>query len=502
MTHIAVTSEHPSAVEADALVVAVHAGPQGPRAADGRQTLHRETADWLTVQLRSLGATGRPGEVTKLLSGSGIAARVVIAVGVAVPVDVSAGAPGAWRQVGVDIVRASRGFGSVALAVPVTSREEVAALVEGALLGSYSFDQYRTTAREDPHDGCEDFTVSVDDDLLLEATRAASDSEVVARAVTWARDLGNMPGGFLTPERFVEKVAVLAQRDGLELSVLREDELGVGGYGGLLGVGGGSVNPPRLLKATWAPESATEHLSIVGKGITFDSGGLSLKDPIPMEDMKIDMAGAASAVAAVAAVAELGLPVKVTAWAALAENMPSPEAVRPGDVLTMYGGRTVEVLNTDAEGRLVLADALVVAAEDEPSMLVDIATLTGAVQAALGRRTAAVMGNDQEAIDVVMKAAAQAGEGLWPMPMPTELRTTLDSPIADMKNKGDREGGMLVAAHFLNEFVPDGIPWAHLDIGGTAFNDKAVFVDVPMGATGYGVRTLISLAGLLASKAE
>jgi len=249
----------------------------------------------------------------------------------------------------------------------------------------------------------------------------------------------------------------------------------------------------------YRPAKATTHLALVGKGITFDSGGISLKPPTGMITMKCDMAGAAAVAEATLAIARLGLPIHVTSYLALAENMPSGTAQRPGDVITIYGGTTVEVLNTDAEGRLVMADALVRAAEDDPDLLVDVATLTGAQTVALGYEIGAAMSNNDDARDQVIEAALASGEALWPMPLPRALRSSLDSKIADIANVGDRIGGMLTAGLFLQDFVGPDLPWVHLDIAGPAFNEGAARDYTPPGGTGSMVRTLVRLAQDLAA---
>ncbi|MGN6125935.1 MAG: leucyl aminopeptidase, partial [Humibacter sp.] len=275
-----------------------------------------------------------------------------------------------------------------------------------------------------------------------------------------------------------------------------------GGFGGILGVGSGSVRPPRLVRVDYAPENAEGHVALVGKGITFDSGGLSLKPPVPMVGMKYDMAGAASVLAVVIAAARLTLPVRVTGWLCIAENLPSGSAIRPNDVLTIRGGTTVEVLNTDAEGRLVLADGLRAAGEEHPDAIVDLATLTGAEMVALGTRYSAVMGDD-DIVDRLRDAADDAGELLWPMPLPGELRATLKTEVADIANAnpGNTAGGMLLAGVFLRDFVgkvsdepgAQTIPWAHLDIAGSAQNHGAPYGYAGKGATGVLVRTLIRM---------
>jgi leucyl aminopeptidase len=260
-------------------------------------------------------------------------------------------------------------------------------------------------------------------------------------------------------------------------------------------VGKGSSHPPRLVRLEYAPEGAAMVLALAGKGITFDSGGLSLKPAKSMETMKCDMGGAAAVLAAMQAIAVLRLPVKVVGYLPLAENMPGGTAQRPSDVLTVYGGTTVEVANTDAEGRLVLADALARSAADRPDVLIDVATLTGAQVVALGPRLGAVMSNDDALREAVVKAAARAGEPMWPMPLPAELRKGLDSSVADLVNVApERHGGMLVAGLFLREFVPEGVRWAHLDIAGPAFNSDDPHGYTPKGGTGAATRTLIQLA--------
>ncbi len=338
-------------------------------------------------------------------------------------------------------------------------------------------------------------TVLVPDDKDKTAKAAVSRAEVAAAAVALVRDLVNTPPRDLPPARFVEVTAAAAEAAGLTVTVWDEERLRSEGFGGIIGVGQGSSRPPRLLRVSYTPARPRATVALVGKGITFDSGGLSLKPAQAMEWMKSDMAGAAAVVATAIGAARLRLPVAVTAWAPLAENMPSGTAIRPSDVLTIYGGRTVEVLNTDAEGRLVLADALVRAAEDDPDLLLDVATLTGAQIVALGTRTSGVMGNDDGLRDAVCAAAATAGELLWPMPLPEELRKGLESKVADISNVpgGERNAGMLVAATFLRDFVRDGLPWAHVDIAGPSFNNGKPWGYTPEGGTGVPVRTLLQL---------
>ncbi|MGH3281391.1 MAG: leucyl aminopeptidase, partial [Trebonia sp.] len=309
------------------------------------------------------------------------------------------------------------------------------------------------------------------------------------------RDLVNTAPLDLPPAALAAEAQRVAAGAGIAVEVLDEVALKNGGYGGLTGVGQGSSRPPRLVRLSYTHPEATRTVAFVGKGITFDSGGLSLKPPKSMETMKCDMSGAAAVLAATAAAAELALPVNITGYLCAAENMPGGAAQRPSDVITIYGGTTVEVLNTDAEGRLVLADGITRSAEDEPALIVDVATLTGAATVALGGRTAGVMGSSGEVAAEVAAVMREAGEPAWAMPFPEELRKGLDSTVADLANvSGDREGGMLVAGLFLKEFVPEGTAWAHLDIAGPAFNEKAPFGYTPKGGTGAAVRALIAIA--------
>ena len=316
----------------------------------------------------------------------------------------------------------------------------------------------------------------------------------MAEAVRTARDLINTPPNDLFPESFAARATELATEVGLEVEVLDDAALAAGGYGGVLGVGQGSSRKPRLVRLRWSGGSSPRAtVALVGKGITFDTGGISIKPAANMDHMTSDMSGAAAVIATTVLAARLELPVAVTATVPMAENMPSDTAYRPGDVLRMYGGRTVEVLNTDAEGRLVLADAIVRAAEDEPDYLIETSTLTGAQMVALGLRTAGVMGSE-EFRDRVAAHARGCGEDAWAMPLPEHIRPDLDSRVADLANvTGARWGGMLVAGTFLREFVPAGLPWAHIDIAGPAFNQGKPYGYTSKGGTGVPVRTLWSV---------
>ncbi len=322
---------------------------------------------------------------------------------------------------------------------------------------------------------------------------ALTRGSVIAEAVVWTRDLVNQPALAKPPAEVAAEARKLLRGRGVTVQVLDVAQLRQQRLGGVLGVGQGSEQAPRFLKLTYSPTGARgKALAFVGKGVVFDSGGLSLKTGAGMETMKCDMSGAAAVIGAMSALRDLGVETKVTGYVPLVENMPSGTAIRPGDVLRIRNGKTVEVLNTDAEGRLILADALSLASEDKVAAVVDLATLTGACVVALGEKIAGLMGNDDAWIDQVRGAADRVGERVWPLPLPADYRRGIDSSVADMKNVGPREGGALTAGIFLQEFV-DGVPWAHLDIAGPAFlsSDDGY---LPKGGTGFGVRTLLELA--------
>jgi leucyl aminopeptidase len=385
---------------------------------------------------------------------------------------------------------------SVAVSLGVVSSDQLAAVAEGALLGSYD---YEPISAEQAKGGTVEAITVINSGDVKESDTAPS-AKAVAQAVVTVRELVNLPANLLYPESFAEQVRNLVNGSKITVDVLDETALSEGGYGGLMAVGGGSYRPPRLVRLGYSPRGAKFHLALVGKGITFDTGGLNLKPAEGMYTMKCDMAGAATVLVAVHAIAQLGLKIRVTAYGALAENMPSGSAYRPSDVLTIYGGKTVENGNSDAEGRLVMADALARANEDQPDLVVDVATLTGACVVALGERTTGLMTTDDATADLLLDAAETAGEDVWQLPIPKEIRGKLDSKVADLRSTGsDRWAGALVAAAFLREFVGEGTPWAHLDIAGPAFFDGIPYGYVASGGTGVGVRTLIALARSLSA---
>jgi len=379
----------------------------------------------------------------------------------------------------------------IALSLGLTHADQVKAIAEGALLGAYQ--PPRVSSRPQPP-ALAQVTLVADAGGAL--PRAVQLARATATAVNRARDLVNRPPNLLSPADLAAAAERLATPVHIGVEILDEAALARGGYGGLLGVGCGSARPPRLVKLTWAPRGAHTHVALVGKGVTFDSGGLDLKQATSMYPMGGDMSGAACCLAATVAAAELDLKVKVTTWLALAENLPSGTAYRPSDVLTIHGGTTVESFSTDAEGRLILADALSRATEDQPDLLVDVATLTGAKPLALGKWTNAVLASDETVADEVLTAAEAAGEAFWHLPITPEAEDALKSTVADLKSGGPLEGATLVAAAFLRHFTA-GLPWAHLDIAGSELNAGEAQGIRPIGATGAGVRTVVALLAKL-----
>lgn len=308
----------------------------------------------------------------------------------------------------------------------------------------------------------------------------------------------NLPPNLLGPADLVGQAKdYLDQVAGIDVEILEEKALAKQGYNGILAVGGGSVRPPRLFRAEYSPKTATRHLVLVGKGVTYDSGGYNLKPEASLLTMKQDMAGAATVLAAMKAIAQLGLNIHVTAYAPIVESMISGTAYRPGDVITMFDGTTVENSNSDCEGRIILADALARAYQDSPDLIVDVATLTGACIVALGTQTAGLMTSDDQVADELLDAAAVAGEDYWQLPITDEVRESLPSPFADLRSKNNRYGGTLYAAAFLQHFVADS-RWAHLDIAGPAWNSGKPYSYVPANATGASLRTLVALAEAMA----
>jgi leucyl aminopeptidase len=453
--------------------------------------------------LSSMGFRGDPGSVLRVPTSGTIRAGQLLVIGLGARDDLTLEA--VRRAAGV----AARNIGnsaSVALALPAHDAEHVRAVTDGFLSGSYSFKRYKSQSDEA---GPADVSILSDAARRQDAIAALESARTVGDLVHRARDWVNTPPNDLTPELFADAVVALgkeltgrSRKPKVEIEVLGLEQLEELGCGGILGVGAGSANSPRLVKLTWKPDDARASVAFVGKGVTYDSGGLTIKPGSSMATMKYDMGGAAAVLAATFAIAELGLPVAVTTYAPMAENMPSGNAMRPGDVLTMYDGQTVEVTNTDAEGRLILADALAMAAEGEHDSIVDVATLTGPCIVALGEKVAGLFGDDATTA-AVAAAAEVSGEMMWRLPIPDESRDAVrtESKIADvLQHNWVRWGSALFAAAFLNEFVGDK-PWAHLDIAGPAWNGGGPWGHVPSGATGYAIPTLVAYAAALASEA-
>ena len=485
----------PAAVDADAVVIGLVSGESDapPRLAPGADELDAAFEGQLAALLAVAGATGKADEVVKLPTRGALRAPLLVAVGLGK--EGEGLRPEQVRRASGAAARALAGTDHAVSTLGRADRAALAAAAEGSLLGAYAFTTYRTNGnRKAPLARLSLATDAADADEVLRTAAAVSE------AVRTARDLVNTPPNDLYPETFAARARELAEAAGLEVEVLDDAALAEAGFGGVLGVGQGSSRKPRLVRLRWAGgASPRAHVALVGKGITFDTGGISIKPAANMDHMTSDMSGAAAVIATTVLAATLELPVAVTATVPMAENMPSDTAYRPGDVLRMYGGKTVEVLNTDAEGRLVLADGIARASEDKPDLLIDVATLTGAQLVALGSRTSGVMANDAALRTAIVAAAESSGEQMWPMPLPVELRTAMESTVADISNMGDRYGGMLTAGLFLKEFVGEGIRWAHLDIAGPSFNDAAPHGYTAKGGTGHAVRTLVRLAEDLAA---
>ena len=371
------------------------------------------------------------------------------------------------------------------------AKESARAIVEGSLLGLYSPDLHKSGDRE-PRDLDELALIDSDGEIVATLGPALEAGRITAESVNLARDLGNEPANIMTPTAFAHRAAEIAQEVGLELSVLEEADMRRLGMGGLLGVTAGSEQPAKLVFLRYTPVQSPSLLALVGKGITFDSGGLSLKPRDGMEQMKNDMAGAAATLATMWAIARQGLPLNVFAVMPLTENLLGGKSYRPGDVLRTMTGKTIEVISTDAEGRLILADALAYAVQQGATHIVDIATLTGSCAVALGRLASGLFCNDEEFADALIAAGEQAGERLWRLPLFPEYREQIDSKVADMRNIDGRYGDASHAAILLKEFVADK-PWAHLDIAGVDWNEKAKPY-LAEGPSGVGVGTMVRLA--------
>lgn len=461
--------------DAEALVVPVFQGE------DGLDLPESEFFDGATVRaaLDMLGATGAAEEVTKVPASTG----PIVAVGVGKRDDMDA--EKLRRAAGV----AARSLTGLKVVATTLGELGLAAAVEGIALGAYTYRGLKTADVPEDQQPVKKVVFLGKDQALFDA------AVITAEAVAFARDLVNAPSSHLFPESYAAIATSAAEDNGLTVEVLDDAALAEQGFGGIVAVGQGSTRGPRLVRISYAPEQLDDAptVALVGKGVTFDTGGVSIKPAANMDQMISDMGGSAAVLATIIAAARLKLNVKVTATIPMAENMPGGNSYRPGDVITHYGGTTSEILNTDAEGRLILADAIARASEDNPDYLIETATLTGAQMVALGLRTAGVMGSDAFR-DRVAETGRSVGEQAWAMPIPEEMSTSMSSPVADLRNADpSRWGGMLSAGYYLGNFVGEGIEWVHIDIAGPSFNTGGAHGYTPARATGAPVRTLIAV---------
>ncbi len=439
--------------------------------------------------LEANGFEAKPGQILSIPNGDGVA----VAVGVGDPGTIdAAGLRSAAAAFARAVSRHAQLATNLADVEGVEAKAAAQAVTEGVLLASYRY----TGLKNDPKNASrlEALTLVASAKQEKEAGRGAERGRIVAAAAAFARELANTPPTYLNAKDIAAKAVDIGSAAGLHVEVFNKDQLEQMGCGGMLGVNRGSTEPPRMVKLTWSPKNPTGHLALVGKGIMYDSGGISLKGhDVFHQNMKMDMSGAAAVLATMSALADLKVKTKVTAWLMCTDNMPSGSALKLGDVLTMRNGKTVEIHNTDAEGRLVLADGLSLAVEEAPDAIVDIATLTGAAMAALGSQMAPVLGTNQALVDQLLQGSEATDEPLWQLPLSEKrYRKLLDSVVADMKNIGGPYAGAITASIFLSEFVGD-VPWAHLDIAGPMMvdGDDGIYAK---GATGFGTRLLIELA--------
>jgi leucyl aminopeptidase len=442
------------------------------------------------LDLASLGVSAKFESLTKLPAPSGAIFALIGAGSDELDED-------SLRELGASASRQLQNAKEIIFDLPTDDERDAVCLLEGAMLGRYKFANVfaQNSKGKDALSAVTAISSHKVPSGLIERSR------VLAAAVERVRNLVNTPPNQLFPKSFADIVSVETKERDVKVTILDEKALKAERFGGILAVGQGSSRPPRLVKIEYTPKKAKQHLALVGKGITFDTGGISIKPAASMVGMKYDMTGAATVYQAILAIASLKLPVRVTSYLCLAENMPSGTAIRPNDVITIRNGKTVEVLNTDAEGRLVLADGLSAASEEQPDLIIDVATLTGAARVALGDRYSALMGS-ADAVSALEAAAFDSGELVWHMPLPVELRARLETDVADIANAkiGSTSGGMLLAGVFLKEFIGTSkktgqpISWAHLDIAGTANNDSAAYGYTPKGATGVVLRTLVGVA--------
>ncbi len=466
-----------AALSCDAVVVGAYAGDRITLAEEA-EDLDGKLDGRLIEHLQSAAFEATPGDVVSMTTLGALPARTIVVAGLGgretvAPKDVRRAAAAATRRMS----RAS----DVACALPSLGEEGWSAAAEGFALAGYRFDAYKSEAK-----ATELTTV-----LFPGATKLALErGRTYADAIALARNLTNEPASVLTPTELGRRAVEIADASGLQATILDEGELRARGFGGLLAVAAGSSEPPRLIRLRYAPDGAGERIALVGKGVTFDSGGLSIKPWQSMQEMKTDMAGGAAVLGVMSALRELDVGVEVTGIVPATENMVSGDALKPGDVIHHYGGKTSEVINTDAEGRLILADALAWASEDQTSSLVDVATLTSTIRMALGTRMSGLFCDDDDLRAGLLEAAEAAGEDMWHMPFYDAYESEISSDVADLRNRGTASGGAIIAALFLRNFIGKGIPWAHIDIAGTARAESSTD-ESPKGGTGIPTRTLL-----------
>jgi len=482
-----------SAFQAGAIIVNLFEGITSPGGGTGAVDAALDGA--IASVIADGECRGKDGELTLIRTLGKIAAPRVIVAGLGKSEkftldkvrSVSAGAARYARRLRCKTVATITHGAGIAGLDPEACAQAVA---EGAILGLYRFDRHKKPKEDDV--ALEDLTIVEFDEGRLDALRKGVErGTILAEAANFARDLANEPSNVLTPSELASRAQAYAQEAGLECEVFDRDWAEGQGMGAFLGVAAGSEQPPKFIVIRYQG-GGSKHLALVGKGITFDTGGISIKPAAGMEEMKGDMSGGAAVIAAMGAIARLKPSINVTAVVPATENMPSGTATKPGDVLRAMNGKTIEVINTDAEGRLILADGLAYAAKDAPDAIIDIATLTGAISIALGDVAMGGMTNDKALYERVERAAEASGEKVWQLPMYDEYKEQIKSDVADMKNTGGRGAGSITAAFFLKEFVGD-VPWVHLDMAGVDFYTKEKGVLVK-GASGIPVRTLVHLA--------
>lgn len=490
-------------VEVDALIVNLFEGVTEPGGATG--AVDKALGGSITELIAAGEIKGKVGENTLIHTLGKIPARRVIVAGLGKQSQFTLDT---IRRITAEACRHGRRRGAKRLATVVhgagvggiEAGRAVQAIAEGGILGLYTFRRHKT--KEPDNGGVVDelLIVERDESKLAQLESGCATGKVIAEAVNFARDMINEPANFMTPSDMAETVRRIAGEYGLQCTVLEMEQMREMGMGGMIGVAQGSSQSPKFIVLRYGGDEASEKaVGLVGKGITFDSGGISIKPSENMGEMKGDMAGGATVMAVLCALGELKPRINVTALIPATENMPSGTALKPGDVITAKNGKTIEVVSTDAEGRLILADALSYAAELKLSPIVDVATLTGACRVALGDVTTGAFANNEEVVRKVLAAAEEAGERVWQMPMYEDYKEQNKSEVADIKNTGGRYGGAITAAQFLSEFVGDS-PWVHLDIAGTSYASKERGY-VVKGASGAAVRTLINFVLGLAAEA-